>query len=146
MKTIAHYDAYLRKLRSGLWARGKGFILHWNHEYDYGLDSEQREALAPAIIRYERDHMGMPFTRYLAASGHSVGTMHAFRHGRASQMQAAGLPGNFVTSQTGHSSLKITSIYTHLSMRKSVLWQSNCCLELKTAVCTQPRTEVAYLK
>ncbi len=45
--------------------------------------------------------------------GIPVGTMHAFRHGRASQMQAAGLPGDFVTSQIGHSSLKVTSIYTH---------------------------------
>ena len=46
------------------------------------------------------------------------GTMHAFRHGRASQMQAAGLPGDFVTSQIGHSSLKVTSIYTHFEHDK----------------------------
>ena len=50
--------------------------------------------------------------------GIPVGTMHAFRHGRASQMQAAGLPGDFVTSQIGHSSLKITSIYTHFEHEK----------------------------
>jgi len=50
--------------------------------------------------------------------GIPVGTMHAFRHGRASQMQAAGLPGDFVTSQIGHSSLKVTSIYTHFEHEK----------------------------
>ncbi len=50
--------------------------------------------------------------------GIPAGTMHAFRHGRASQMQTAGLPGDFVTSQIGHSSLKITSIYTHFEHEK----------------------------
>ena len=50
--------------------------------------------------------------------GIPVGTMHAFRHGRASQMQAAGLPGDFMTSQIGHSSLKITSTYTHFEHEK----------------------------
>ena len=50
--------------------------------------------------------------------GIPVGTMHAFRHGRASQMQAAGLPGDFMTSQIGHSSLKVTSIYTHFEHEK----------------------------
>jgi integrase len=50
--------------------------------------------------------------------GIPVGTMHAFRHGRASQMQTAGLPGDFVTSQIGHSSLKVTSIYTHFEHEK----------------------------
>ena len=34
---------------------GKGFMLHLDHEYDYVLDSEQREAHVPAINRYERD-------------------------------------------------------------------------------------------
>jgi len=33
-------------------------------------------------------------------------------------MQTAGLPGDFVTSQIGHSSLKITSIYTHFEHEK----------------------------
>jgi len=50
--------------------------------------------------------------------GMPLGTMHAFRHGRVSQMQTAGLPGDFVTSQVGHSSLKITSIYTHFEHEK----------------------------
>lgn len=47
-----------------------------------------------------------------------AGTMHSFRHGRASQMQTAGLPGDFVISQIGHSSLKVTSIYTHFEHQK----------------------------
>ncbi len=41
------------------------------------------------------------------------GGMHAFRHGRASHMQANMMPGDFVMSQIGHSSLRITSNYTH---------------------------------
>jgi hypothetical protein len=41
--------------RVDLWEKGKGFILHLDHEYHYLLDSEQREALVPSISRYERD-------------------------------------------------------------------------------------------
>jgi len=64
--------------------------------------------------------------------GIPVGTMHAFRHGRASQMQATGLPGDFVTSQIGHSSLKITSIYTHFEHEKKRA------LAEQLLFCTQP--------
>jgi len=39
--------------------------------------------------------------------------MHAFRHSRVSHMQASMMPGDFVKNQIGHSSLRITSTYTH---------------------------------
>ena len=55
IKMIAHYDDYNEDFRVDLWEEGKGFILHLDHEYDYVLDSEQREALVPSISRYERD-------------------------------------------------------------------------------------------
>lgn len=55
MNMIAHYDDYNEDLRVDLWEEGKGFILHLDHGYDYVLESEQREALEPAISRYERD-------------------------------------------------------------------------------------------
>ena len=55
MKMIAHYDDYNEDFRVDLWEEGKGFTLHLDHEYDYLLDSEQREALVPSISRYERD-------------------------------------------------------------------------------------------
>jgi integrase len=41
------------------------------------------------------------------------GGMHAFRHGRVSHMQSSMMPGDFVMSQIGHSSLRVTSNYTH---------------------------------
>jgi len=41
------------------------------------------------------------------------GGMHAFRHGRVSHMQSSMMPGDFVKNQIGHSSLRITSNYTH---------------------------------
>lgn len=44
-----------------------------------------------------------------------LGGMHAFRHGRVSQMQTAGVPADFVKHQVGHSSLNTTSGYTHFS-------------------------------
>jgi len=45
--------------------------------------------------------------------GIEPGGMHAFRHGRVSHMQANMMPGDFVKNQIGHSSLRITSNYTH---------------------------------
>jgi integrase len=45
--------------------------------------------------------------------GMEPGGMHAFRHGRVSHMQANMMPGDFVKNQIGHSSLRITSNYTH---------------------------------
>jgi integrase len=41
------------------------------------------------------------------------GGLHAFRHGRVSHMQANRMPGDFVTNQIGHTSLRVTSGYTH---------------------------------
>ena len=55
MKMIAHYDDYNEDFRVDLWEESKGFILHLDHECGYVLDPEQREALVPAISRYERD-------------------------------------------------------------------------------------------
>jgi integrase len=45
--------------------------------------------------------------------GIEPGGMHAFRHGRVSHMQSQMMPGDFVKNQIGHSSLRITSNYTH---------------------------------
>jgi integrase len=45
--------------------------------------------------------------------GIARGGMHSFRHGRVSHMQASGMPADFVKNQIGHSSLRITSMYTH---------------------------------
>jgi integrase len=47
--------------------------------------------------------------------GIAPGGMHAFRHGRVSQLQASGVPVDFTKSQVGHSSLRTTSGYTHFS-------------------------------
>lgn len=42
-------------------------------------------------------------------------TTHAFRHGRVSYLQKNRVPGDMIKSWIGHSSLKITSGYTHFS-------------------------------
>jgi integrase len=47
--------------------------------------------------------------------GIAPGGLHAFRHGRVSQLQASGVPADFTKNQVGHSSLKTTSGYTHFS-------------------------------
>lgn len=41
------------------------------------------------------------------------GGLHAFRHGRVSVLQMNGVPGDLVKEWVGHSSLEITSAYTH---------------------------------
>jgi integrase len=43
------------------------------------------------------------------------GGMHAFRHGRVSDLQANNVPADFIRRQVGHSSLRTTSGYTHFS-------------------------------
>lgn len=46
-------------------------------------------------------------------------TMHAFRHGRVSDMVANGLPSKFVQSQIGQVDRRITDFYTHFSDKQS---------------------------
>jgi len=55
VKMIAHYDDYNENFEVDLWEEGKGFILDLSHHYNYELDLEQREALVPALSRFERD-------------------------------------------------------------------------------------------
>lgn len=47
--------------------------------------------------------------------GIAPGGMHAFRHGRISDLQAKGVPADFIKRQVGHSSLRTTSGYTHFT-------------------------------
>jgi integrase len=47
--------------------------------------------------------------------GIAPGGMHAFRHGRVSQLQASGVQADFTKNQVGHSTLRTTSGYTHFS-------------------------------
>jgi hypothetical protein len=56
LKMIAHYDDYNDRFEVDLWEEGKGFILDLSHHYNYELDLEEREALEPALSRFERDH------------------------------------------------------------------------------------------
>jgi integrase len=68
------------------------------------------------------------------------GGLHAFRHGRVSHLQANNVPGDFTKAQVGHSSLKMTSNYTHFSeqfQRETVER-----LASKLTCCTQ--SEVLY--
>lgn len=51
------------------------------------------------------------------------GGIHAIRHGRISLLQAMGVPGDLIMKWVGHTSLKITSVYTHFSdqFRKEIV-------------------------
>jgi integrase len=46
------------------------------------------------------------------------GGIHAFRHGRVSHMQVNAMSSDFVKNQIGHSSLRVTSNYTHFEHRQ----------------------------
>lgn len=69
---IAHYADYYENFDVDLWEQGKGFTLHLDHEYDYVLDPEQREALVPAISRNERDHFLEAFYSLFGPLDHFV--------------------------------------------------------------------------
>jgi integrase len=59
--------------------------------------------------------------------------MHAFRHGRVSHLQAAGVPSDFTKNQVGHSSLRTTSGYTHFTesfIRDTVEKLSRSCTQV----------------
>jgi integrase len=47
--------------------------------------------------------------------GIEPGGMHAFRHGRVSQLQANNVPADLIKDQIGHSSLRTTRGYTHFT-------------------------------
>ena len=52
----ARYDDYEGDLEVDLWEKGKGFSLVLTYEYGYELDELKRDALVPALSRYEDDH------------------------------------------------------------------------------------------
>ena len=88
IRMIAHYDDYYEDFRVDLWEEGKGFTLHLDHEYDYVLDSQQREALVPSISRYERD-------RFLDAYYSLFGPLdHFVRNAEQMRRVSAPLRGN----------------------------------------------------
>ena len=74
MKMIAHYDDYNGIFEVDLWEEGKGFILDLTHEYDYELDLERREALVPALSRYERDRFLDAYYSLFGPPNHFVRT------------------------------------------------------------------------
>ena len=49
--------------------------------------------------------------------GIDIGTTHAFRHGAVSRFQEAGVHGDLIKKWVGHTSLRMTSRYTHFSMK-----------------------------
>ena len=53
--------------------------------------------------------------KVLERLGIPKGGLHAFRHGRVSVLQAAGVPSDLIKQWVGHSSLKTTSRYTHFT-------------------------------
>ena len=74
VQMVARYDDYNGIFAVELWEHGRGFILHLSHEYDYELDERRREALVPAISRYEQDHFLDQHSRLFGPLNHFVRT------------------------------------------------------------------------
>ena len=72
LEMVAHYDDYNGSFEVDLWEAGRGFILDLTHEDDYQLDPKRREALVPAITRYEADHFLDEFYPSLGPLQHFV--------------------------------------------------------------------------
>jgi len=64
---------------------------------------------------FSKDHVRQKLVSVLLKLGLKRGGLHAFRHGRVSVLQENGVPGDLVKEWIGHSSLRTTSRYTHIS-------------------------------
>jgi len=64
---------------------------------------------------FSKDHARRKLVSVLDKLGLKRGGLHAFRHGRVSVLQENGVPGDLVKEWIGHSSLRATSRYTHIS-------------------------------
>ena len=64
----------------------------------------------PLVVNNVNRHVLKPLCKKL---GISIGTTHAFRHGRISVLQQNKVPGDLIKEWVGHTSLKTTSRYTH---------------------------------
>ena len=52
---------------------------------------------------------------FVLKNSHPVGTLYAFRHGRVSLMQDAGVNEKIIQLEAGHTNLRMTRRYTHFS-------------------------------
>lgn len=66
----------------------------------------------PLVLNNINRHVLKPICKKL---GIRMGTTHAFRHGRVSFLQKKRVPGDLIKEWVGHTSLKVTSRYTHFS-------------------------------
>ncbi len=64
---------------------------------------------------FSKDNVRRKLLSILVKLGLKRGGLHAFRHGRVSVLQENGVPGDLVREWIGHSSLRTTSRYTHIS-------------------------------
>lgn len=64
---------------------------------------------------FSKDNVRRKLVVVLDKLGFKRGGLHAFRHGRVSVLQENGVPGDLVKEWIGHSSLRTTSRYTHIS-------------------------------
>jgi integrase len=64
---------------------------------------------------FSKDNVRRKLLSVLEKLGLKPGGLHAFRHGRVSVLQEKRVPGDLVKEWIGHSSLRTTSRYTHIS-------------------------------
>jgi integrase len=64
---------------------------------------------------FSKDSVRRKLVSVLDKLGLKPGGLHAFRHGRVSVLLEKGVPGDLVKEWIGHSSLRTTSRYTHIS-------------------------------
>jgi integrase len=103
-RTVFLDSVTLEMLRAYVGARTTGRLLQSSR----GTPQVNRE-ICRLVLYPACERLGIP-----------KGGLHSFRHGRVSHMQASGLPGDFIKNQIGHSSLRVTSTYTHFEHQQKI--------------------------
>ena len=97
-RTVNIEPALAEILREHLNGRKSGRVFQTSNSTPFSKDNVRRKLLSVL------DKLGL-----------KPGGLHAFRHGRVSVLQENGVPGDLVKEWIGHSSLRTTSRYTHIS-------------------------------
>jgi integrase len=76
---------------------------------------------------FSKDNVRRKLHSILQELGLKRGGLHAFRHGRDSFLRKKGVPDKIIKDWTGHSTLRMTDLYTHfeelIGSKSPMIWE-----------------------